>query len=333
MIDTEWLRRLPKVELHIHLEGAIPYSAFFELIRKYKKESEIPNIKALEQKFSYNDFPHFLSLWGWKNEFIREYEDFTFISSEFARQLASQNIIYAEVFFSPSDFWHHDLQTQEIAQAIRLGLSKVHEVEVSLIADLVRNNGAETAMVILNEVNEVKPLGIVGIGIGGAEHLYPPELFAKVFEKAKKLGFFTSAHAGEGDGPESVWGAIKHLRVDRIGHGVRAIEDNALVDYISEHQIPLEMCPISNLKTGIVESIAKHPIRTFFERAIPVTVNTDDPMMFGNSLVDEFAALVGELGFSKKDIMRLLLNAIDVAWLPQEKKLELSDHLSQNAPE
>ncbi len=319
IVELEWLRNLPKVELHIHLEGAVPYKAFFELIKKYNGESEIPNMKKLEQKFRFKDFSHFLALWNWKNEFIKEHEDFTFISSEFAREMVSQNISYAEVFFSPSDFWHHNLKTQKIAEAIRLGLSKEREAKVSLIADLVRNNGAEIATVILNEVNEVKSLGIVGIGIGGSEKFYPPELFEKVFEKARTLGFFSTAHAGEADGPQSVWGAIKRLRVNRIGHGARAIEDADLVEYLSEHQIPLEMCPISNVKTGIVASVAKHPIRFYFDKGIPVTVSTDDPMMFGNSLVDEYSALARDLGFSKSDIIRLILNAIDVAWLPQKK--------------
>ncbi|MBN1583959.1 MAG: adenosine deaminase, partial [Anaerolineae bacterium] len=141
-----------------------------------------------------------------------------------------------------------------------------------------------------------------------------------VYEQARDWGFRTSAHAGEAAGAESIWGAIRSLKVDRIGHGTRAYEDENLLDYLAEQRIPLEMCPLSNVRTGVVASIDAHPIRRYFERGIVVTVNTDDPKMFGNSLAQEYALLQSELGFSQDEIRTLILQGIESSWLSPEDK-------------
>ncbi|MCL5995052.1 MAG: adenosine deaminase [Chloroflexi bacterium] len=327
---NSWFERVPKVELHLHLEGAIPYQALWSLVQKYGEDQAVPDLQALVRKFEYRDFPHFLETWGWKNRFLREYEDFTLIAEAVARDLAQQNIRYVEAFYSPSDFARHGLQPQRLTEAIRTGLSKVPEIQVALVADLVRDSGPEKAMTTLVEVDEVRSLGVIGIGIGGSEQQYPPELFVQVFEQARRLGFYTSAHAGEGAGPESVWGAIRHLHVDRIGHGTRAQEDESLLDYLAEKSIPLEMCPISNLRTRVVQSPQEHPVRRYFERGMIVTVNTDDPKMFGNSLADEYR-LLEQLGFSRDEIRQVISQAIASAWLPAEEKERLHRMFSEDA--
>ena len=275
-----WFDEITKVELHLHLEGAIPYNALWELICKYGGDSTVPDFELMKRKFEYKDFSHFIETWIWKNQFLHEYQDFTFIAEAVAKNLANQNIRYAEIFFSPGDYKRVGLKTQLLAEAIHTGLSQVKEIEVALVADLVRDFGPEIGDVILDEVNEVKELGIVGIGIGGSEQEFPPEPFEKVFEKARRFGYKTSAHAGEAAGAESIWGAVRNLRVDRIGHGTRAEEDENLIDYLAEHNIPLEMCPLSNLKTGVIKIFEEHPVRRYFERGLIVTINTDDPMPF-----------------------------------------------------
>jgi adenosine deaminase len=311
---------MPKIELHLHLEGAIPLDALWSLCRKYGGDPAVPDIAALEQRFTYKDFPGFIQTWIWKNKFLREYEDFTFIAEHVARDLAKQNIVYAEIFYSPPDFFRHGLKTQELTTAIRTGLNRVPEIEIALIADLVRDLGSELADVTLKEVGEVKNLNVIGIGIGGSEQDFPPESFAAVYERARLFGFHTTAHAGEAAGAESIWGAINSLHVERIGHGTRAYEDPALIDFLAEWQIPVEMCPISNLRTGVVSRIEDHPIRRYFERGMLVTVNTDDPKMFGNSLAMEYEAIESKLGFSKIEIGRLIENALHSSWMPEERK-------------
>ena len=263
---------IPKIENHLHLEGAIPHETLWQLIQKYGGDKTVTNYELLKEKFMYRNFNHFLETWLWKNTFIREYEDFTFLSDAVFKDLGKQNIKYAEIFISPSEF-RSTLEIQKIVEAISKSINVNPEICVSLIVDLVRNLGSENAMKTLYEINEVKDMGIIGIGLGGAEKEYPPELFTDVFEKAREFGFKTTAHAGEAAGPESIWGAIRKLRVDRIGHGTRAVEDPELMKYLAENKIPFELCPLSNLRTRVIDSIEDHPVKTFIEMGIPVSIN------------------------------------------------------------
>jgi adenosine deaminase len=323
--SLEYFRGLPKVELHLHLEGAIPLPCLWELICKYGGDPEIRNIEDLASRFRYRDFPHFLETWGWKNRYLREYDDFTFIAREVARDLASQNVLYAEVFYSPGDFRAIGLDPQRITESIRIGLREVPDIEVALVTDLVRDFGAERGETMLDAIREVRdPCGVIGIGLGGSEHRVPPETFARVYERARNLGFRTTAHAGEAAGSESVWGAIRALHVDRIGHGTRAAEDQALVKLLAEERIPVELCVISNVRTGAVASVASHPARILFEAGVLVSVNTDDPKMFNNSLAEEYLALHTELGFTRAEILDLIEQGVQSSWLSEKRKTELS---------
>ncbi|MGA2977303.1 MAG: adenosine deaminase [Spirochaetia bacterium] len=324
---TSWRDRVPKVELHVHLEGAIPHDALWRIVAKYGGSAEAPDIAALRKLFAYRDFRHFLDIWTWKNGFLREYEDFTFFSEAVARTMAAQNIRYAEVFFSPSDFASHGLAPQGMAQAIRAGLDKVPEIRVLLVADLVRGPDLGRMARTLAEVAEVRSCGIVGITIGGDERAFPPEPFAGLYQEARRLGFRTSAHAGEAAGAGSVWGAVRTLQVDRIGHGTRAREDDALLDHLARRAITLEMCPVSNLRTGVVQSPGDLPIRQYLERGIPVTINNDDPAMFGTSLAEEYRLLETELGFSRREIQDMILQAARSSWLPHDEKRALEESL------
>lgn len=319
----DWIQQIPKVELHVHLEGAIPLDALWELICKYGGDFQARTRKSLDRRFRFKDFPHFIDTWVWKNRFLREYDDFTFIAQHVARNLANQNIRYAELFYSPPDFARMGLTTQKLTEAIWTGLKSVENIETRLVADLVRDFGPKQAAITLQDVNDVKDFGVIGIGIGGSEQKFPPEPFAEVFETARSMGFRTSAHAGEAAGPDSIWGAIQALRVDRIGHGTRAIEDPALMDYLAEHRIPVEMCPISNVRTGIVESIRMHPVRMFVTKGVCVTINTDDPAMFGNSLLDEYRTLITHHAFTKKQIIELHHNAIHSGWMSEQQRVGL----------
>jgi adenosine deaminase len=315
-------KTIPKIENHLHLEGAIPLEALWKLIQKYGGEKSVINYKQLENKFLYRDFNHFIEIWKWKNQFIREYEDFTFISEAVTDDLVEQNIKYAEIFISPSLFKKR-LETQKIVEAIAKGFTNNIEIEIKLIVDLVRDFGQEKEMETLYEIYEVKNQGIIGIGIGGSEHQYPPELFKDIYEKARNFGFYTTAHAGEAAGPESIWGAINELRVDRIGHGTRAIEDDELMEYLSVKKIPVELCPISNLRTKVIRSIEEHPVKTCIDMGIPVSINTDDPKMFGNSLAEEYETLKEVFNFTNADISNIIINSINTTWLGQKEKEDL----------
>ena len=319
---------IPKIENHLHLEGAIPYATLWELMQKYDDKS-VSNVNQLKERFIYRDFNHFIDTWIWKNGFIREYDDFTFLTEAVLTDLAGQNIKYAEIFISPSTF-RKTLETQRIIEAVNKGIKKNSRIMVNLIVDLVRNLGPENELKTLFEINEVKGLGIIGIGIGGSEKKFPPELFRKVYEQARKFGFKTTAHAGEAAGSESIWSAIRTLRVDRLGHGTGAVEDPELLRYLAENQIPVELCLISNLRTRVIESIEDHPVKMFINMGIPVSINTDDPKMFGNSLSEEYQTLTDVFSFSEAEVFQMIINSIYTTWLDDmEKKLLVTEFMDE----
>jgi adenosine deaminase len=322
---STWYERVPKVELHLHLEGAIPHEALWQLIQKYGSDPAVPDIEALQRKFQYRDFPHFIETWVWKNQFLREYEDFTLIAEAVAKNLAGQNIKYAEMFYSPLPFLQQGLETRKLTEAICTGLGRVKQIETALIMDFSRDSGVPDAEKNLGAVMELKKLGVIGVGLGGSEQKYPPELYTKIYEKARLMGFHTGAHAGEAAGPQSIWGAVRSLKVERIGHGTRAIEDETLMRYLAEKQIPLECCPLSNVCTGVVKSIDFHPVKIFFDAGLLVTINTDDPAMFGNSLAQEYQLLEERLGFSRDEVRKLILNGVKASWLSTGRKKQLQE--------
>lgn len=325
IVELEHFQRIPKVELHLHLEGAIPYGCMRELIRKYSGNKPIPNVEAIFAQYQFRGLAHFIKVWNWQNQFLREYEDFTFLAAEVAKDLAGQNVMYAEIFFSPGCHLSPVIESAKLAEAIRIGFQQVPEIEISLVADLVRDHGPDRSVPILNALSESREeLDIVGVGIGGSEQAFPPAPFAPIFERAREAGFRTTAHAGESAGAESIWEAIRSLKVDRIGHATRAIEDIELVDYLAEHKIPLEICLISNLRTGVINSATEHPIREYLERDIPLCINTDDPKFFNNSLAQEYYLLHSELGFTLEEIKALVTQGVLSSWLPEPKKKSMA---------
>ena len=315
---------MPKAEVHFHLEGAIPVPVLWELIQHHGGDPIIKSQEELADWFSYRDFAHFMETWEWMNGFLRSYEDFEFAAEAVARHLVDQNIVYVESFFSPSDFRHHGLQPQGIATAIRAGLDRVDGVEVPLIVDLVRDRGPKGTARTLAAIKEVAAdTGVIGVGIGGFELAHPPEQFAAVYDDARQFGFRLTAHAGEEAGPESVWGAIRDLGAERIGHGVRSIDDPHLVDYLVEHQIPLEVCPTSNLRTGVIAHWDQHPVRRLIDAGVMVTINTDDPAMFDTTLAGEFENLEEHFGLDETALKRLSLAVIDASWADDATRTRL----------
>jgi adenosine deaminase len=281
----------PKVELHLHLEGAIPPAALWRLVQAYG-DPETPTLEAMTSRFEYRDFAHFIETWQWMLPFIRTPDDWTAIAEAVARSLAEQHIVYAEASISPTDFRQHELSVAQIATAVRRGLERVEGTHVNLLVDLVRDTGPEWCGRTLEQVIEVAhEAGIVGITMGGSEHVYPPAPYAAVYRRAGEAGLGRSVHAGEAGGPQNVWTALRELGVDRIGHGVRAVEDPALVEHLVATAVPLEVCPTSNLRTGVVSSWAEHPAVALIERGARVTINSDDPMYFECSVAGDLRRL------------------------------------------
>jgi adenosine deaminase len=319
---------MPKAEIHLHLEGAFTLNLLFKLIRKYGGGPEIDSIEDLRKKFVFKDFSHFIQTWLWKNKFFRKPDDFEESAYQTIKNLSVQNVIYAEVFFSPWDFISNGLKIEEIAEATISGIRKAESecsIKCNLIADIVRNYGAETSILRLNQITPYLMKGITGIGLGGSEKEFPPALFKDVFLEAKRRGFRTTVHAGEAAGAESVWSAISDLQAERIGHGVRAIEDPGLVNYLLEKQIPLEVCITSNLKTKVFRTLEQHPLDYMYKMGLNVSVNSDDPTMFGANITDEFLMLHEKLNYTFYNLVTLSKKAIGSSFLEKSEKIKYNN--------
>lgn len=315
--------KIPKVELHLHLEGAIPLPTLFNFIQK--KDSSIKTIHDLQKKLIYTDFEHFIDVWIWKTSFITEEKDFEEITYQVLHRLHSQNVKYVEAFYSPSDFQHQGLSVPKITKYVIKGKEKAFRdfgIQCELIMDIVRGNKVNICMEQIEAVIPYLRKGVIGIGLGGSEQKYPNDLYAPVYKKAQSHGFKLTAHAGEAAGPESIWAAINTLGVERIGHGVRAHEDPRLVSVLKEKQIPLEMCIVSNIKTGVCPSIEAHPIHEYYHNGLLVTVNSDDPTMFNTSLNHEYE-LLARSGFTMHDLYQMSMNGITASFLCEKDKQTL----------
>jgi adenosine deaminase len=316
---------MPKVELHLHLEGAFTLEFLFGLIEKYGGDPQIATPNDLRDKFIFRDFEHFLDLWFWKNRYFRETDDFEQCAYTTLENLANQNVIYCEVFFSPWDFTSDRLSCEEITEATIHGIKRAEgdfSITCNLIADLVRDYDSTKAVERVKQILPYKDKGIIGIGLGGSEQKYPARLFKDAFKAARDLGFHVTAHAGEAAGSESIWEAINDLKVERIGHGVRAIEDPKLMTYLKDTQIPLEVCVNSNLKTKVFPSAKLHPIKHFIDIGLNVTISSDDPTMFGATLTEEYLYLHKYHDIKIDDIESLSLNAINSSFLNKSNKDE-----------
>lgn len=318
--------RAPKVELHLHLEGAIPHETMWSLVKKYG-DDEVTNLEQFKTRFRYRDFAHFIDVWTWMTGFYQEPADFTTCARDVAASLVDQNIIYAEASVSPSDYRRHGLSASDILMATRAGLDEVDGVEVALLVDLVRDGGREQTMRVLHDTVEVADdAGVVGITIGGLEDGFPPELFVDHFELARSAGLGLTAHAGEAAGPEYVWSALHDLDVDRIGHGVRSVEDPSLVDELVSRQIPLEVCPTSNIRTGVAAGWEGHPVFELLETGANVSINSDDPSYFDSHLGGELRQVADRSGF---EVEELTVRAIDAAFTTSANKDSLRARVTE----
>jgi adenosine deaminase len=326
-----YLRAAPKAELHVHLEGAIQPSILLTLAKRNGIQLPADSEASIREWFNYRDFDHFIEIYLTITRCLRHAEDYELIAYEFGAEMARQNVRYAEVTFSPGT--HHALGVKH--DIYFSGLTRGREraqadfgVEIRWLFDIVRNvredaRNRELADYTTGVAIQGKNDGVVSLGLGGAEVGYPPERFAEWFDRARAAGLHSAPHAGEIAGPESVWGALRALGAERIGHGVRSIEDPALVEYLAEHAIPLEVNPTSNIRLGVYPGLSEHPLPKLYAAGVPLSVNSDDPPLFNTNLNEEVVLLHTAFDMSLPEIDDILLNGVRHSFLPPDRKQEM----------
>jgi adenosine deaminase len=327
MDNEELIRALPKAEQHIHIVGSTRPETLLWLAEESDLDTPYKTLGDVERFFRYRDFDHFISIYSTVVDLVKDERQFERITYEMLEGDARCNVQYVEASFSAPDHVRRGLDYDLMLDAINRGIHRARQdfgIDSNLRIDLVRNYGPDHGMEVLNWIEDNDD-NIVSVDIGGTESGFPPEPYEPVYKRARDMGLHLTAHAGEVAGPESVWGAVRTLGVERIGHGVTARQDPRLMRLLSEKDITIEACPVSNVMTGAVPSISEHPIREFLEQGIRVTVNSDDPSMFGTDMDNEYLQLHRELGFTVPELFQLSLNAVDSSFLPEEDRNSLRE--------
>jgi adenosine deaminase/aminodeoxyfutalosine deaminase len=312
---------LPKADLHLHLEGSIDPATLVELRKRHGKEGALAE---MEQLYRYRDFPGFLQAFKTVTEDLQTAEDYELITYQLVKKLKAENVLHAEVYVSVGIWLHRQQDFRALFEGLDRGRDRgEREFGISLlwIFDAVRQFGAEAARSVFELAASYRDRHVIGIGIGGDEQKAPPELFREVYAYAAENGLRLTAHAGEYAGAESVWGAL-NLRAERIGHGLTAAQDPELVEELATRQIPVEICLTSNLRTGCCASLAEHPVRNYFDQGVMITLNTDDPAMFGTSLAREYQLAQQTFAFTDEHLRELARNSFEASFLPAERKLQ-----------
>src|SRR5579863_8531786 len=320
-LPSSFLRQLPKAELHLHLEGAIDPATLLELRQRH---GDRVTRAEVDQLYLYNDFQGFLLAFKNITEHLRTAEDYELITYRLMRQLKEENILHAEVYVSVGVCLWRKQDFAAIFEGLERGRERGEKdfgISLLWIFDAVRQFGAEAARSVFELAASYRDRHVVGIGIGGDEQKAPPELFREVYAYAAESGLRLTAHAGEYAGAESIWGAL-NLRAERIGHGLTAAQDPELIEELSTRQVPVEICLTSNLRTGCCKSLAEHPVRNYFDQGVMVTLNTDDPAIFGTSLNREYQIAQDNFAFTDEHLRELARNSFEASFLPAEKKLE-----------
>jgi adenosine deaminase len=319
----EFAQRMPKVELHVHLEGSILPRTLIKLARCNNVSLPTDEEAGLVESYRFHTFEKFIETYLMITSCLRTVDDYRLIAYEYGSECARQNIRYAEVTFTiVTNMIFTGLSWQVILEGLNEGREQARKdfgVWWQWVFDIVRNN-PETQETVLDIALAAREMGVIALGLGGTEDGFPPKMFVDVFRRAEEQQLHRVPHAGEIAGSQSVWSAIKLLNAERIGHGVRSIEDPLLVEYLKTNSVPLEICPTSNICLKVYPDFAHHPLRKLWDAGLLLTVNSDDPPMFGTDLNNEYQVLVKYFDFTQSELEQISLNAIQASFLSQGEK-------------
>nr|WP_297348700.1 adenosine deaminase [uncultured Glaciecola sp.] len=328
------IQQLPKAELHLHIEGTLEPALMWSLAKKHNIDLPFSSVEDIQNAYQFNNLQSFLDLYYQGADVLRDQDDFFELMWAYLCKCHEQNIVHTEIMFDPQTHTQrgitYDVFMPGFAKAIDKAKTELG-VSVYLILSFLRHLSEDSAIATLQEAQPYYSM-ITAVGLDSAELNNPPSKFQRVFASAGSLGFKLVAHAGEEGPPEYVWEAINLLKVDRIDHGVRSIEDPKLMAYLKQHQVPLTVCPLSNLKLCVVDDMSEHNIVDLLNDGLCVMVNSDDPSYFGGYLNENFYALVDKLSLTEQDIVKLISNSISASFLPEQQKHEWLTRIQHICP-
>jgi adenosine deaminase/aminodeoxyfutalosine deaminase len=331
---SNFIARLPKVELHLHLEGAVRPETLLELsLHKSGLRQKVDEWVAARraQDFRYQSFPEFLSAFRLVSLLIETPQDYALATTHLIEWLAEQNVQYAEIIFAAGVVLWKQQPVDAVYEAIAGATEEAQKrtgVRVQWIFDATRHFGIEHVREVMRWAARYRLQGVVAFGIGGDEARGPANLFADVFREARDLGLHTVAHAGEACGPESIRDAVELLGAERISHGLTAVRDANVMALLRDRQIPVEACPSSNVSTGLIARFADYPLPQYLEVGLVVTLNSDDPAMFGTSLQEEFLRAAQSFKLEPETLAGLCRNAVNVSFLSEDEKQKLREKVN-----
>ncbi|MFF3866565.1 adenosine deaminase [Micromonospora sp. NPDC001898] len=329
MIDlSTFIAGLPKVELHVHHVGSASPRIVAELAARHAGRSPVPaDPDALADYFAFRDFAHFIEVYLSVVDLIRDPEDVWILTHEVARELARQQVRYAELTVTPYSHVRRGIPAPAFCEAIEDARKRAEAdfgIALRWCFDIPGEAGLPAAEETLRICLEERPDGLISFGLGGPEIGVPRPQFKPYFDRARAAGLHSVPHAGETTGPQTVWDALRDLGAERIGHGISAAEDPELLAHLAERRIALEVCPTSNLRTRAVASLDEHPLPRLVEAGVLVTINSDDPPMFGTTLDDEYAVAARLLGVGPEGVAALATDAVTAAFLDPGEKSRLT---------
>ncbi len=318
---------LPKAELHVHHVGSASPRIVAELAARHAGSTPVPaDPELLADYFVFSDFAHFVEVYLSVVDLIRDAEDVWTLTYEIARELAAQQVRYAELTLTPYSSIVRGIPAEAFCEAVEDARRRArtdHGVDLRWCFDIPGEAGVPSADLTLEVALKLRPDGLVSFGLGGPEIGVPREQFAPHFRAAIAEGLHSVPHAGESTGPETVWDALTHLGAERIGHGIAAARDPRLLHYLRERRIPLEVCPTSNVRTRSVLSLAEHPLPALVEAGVTVTINSDDPPMFATTLNAEYAIAAELLGLDAAGVAELARAGVRASFLDDAGKAAL----------
>lgn len=329
---SDFIRQIPKVELHMHVEGSMMPARLLQLAEKNKVKLPYQTIEDVEQAYQFKNLSEFVDLFIKTTEVVQSAEDFKLVTEDYLQLCQQENIIHTEVFCDIRTYVDRGHPPEMVLEGINAAFNAqlADGISGGIIPCFIRHLGADIAYQDWQMLKHHKDK-YLAIGLAAVEQGYPPSLFKEVFKEIHDAGIKTVAHAGEEGGPEYIWSALKDAHVSRIDHGVTCLDDDDLVDYLIEHHVPLTVCPQSNVKLNVCGHMSQHPLQELLKRGLNVSIHSDDPAHFGAFLTDNLLMIQEHCGVTDQQIYDMTINAVKASFADEQRKKNMQQQINDYA--